>query len=103
MVQPSVAVPARAALQMALRSACSIQRYLVGRTRRSGTSSRMPRGNELYPVERISWLGPTMTQPIWVFGSLLRAATDRKSTRLNSSHSLHDALPIYIVADAARE
>ena len=40
-------VPARAALQMALRSACSIHRYLVGRTRRSGTSSRMPRGNEL--------------------------------------------------------
>src|ERR1039458_1795865 len=90
MVQPSVGVPARAALQMALRSACSIHRYLVGRTRRSGTSSRMPRGKELYPVERISWLGPTITQPIWVFGSLLRAATtgqiDRKSTRLNSSH-----------------
>src|ERR1039457_7039010 len=49
MVQPSVAVPARAALQMALRSACSIQRYFVGRTSRSGTSSRMPRGKELYP------------------------------------------------------
>src|ERR1035437_4900337 len=51
MVQPSVAVPARVALQMALRSACSIQRYLVGRTSRSGTSSRMPktapRGEEI--------------------------------------------------------
>ena len=38
---------ARAALQMALRSACSIHRYLVGRTSRSGTSSRIPRGKEL--------------------------------------------------------
>ena len=47
MVHASVAVPARAALQMALRSACSIQRYLAGRTSRSGTSSRIPRGNEL--------------------------------------------------------
>ena len=81
MVQPSVAVPARAALQMALRSACSIHRYLVGRTSRSGTSSRMPRGNELYPVERISWFGPMITQPICVFGSLLRAATTLQMSR----------------------
>src|SRR5262245_18690317 len=27
----------------------------------------------------------------------LQSQSDRKSTRLNSSHSLHDALPIYIV------
>src|SRR5947199_2561862 len=82
MVQAWVAVPARAALQIAFRSACSIHRYLVGRTSRSGTSSRIPRGNELYPVDRISWFGPTITQPICVFGSLLRAATILQISRL---------------------
>src|SRR5271157_1245793 len=78
---PSVAVPARAALQMALRSACSIQRYLAGRASRSGTSSRIPRGNELYPVDRISWFGPTITHPICVLGSLLRQETTLQISR----------------------
>src|ERR1035441_7161785 len=38
---------------------------------------------------------PRLPSPAWPTISMPGSAADRKSTRLNSSHSLHDALPIY--------
>jgi hypothetical protein len=46
-VHPANAVPERAALQMALASACATSMSLSGRCQRSGTSSSTPRGRPL--------------------------------------------------------
>src|SRR5690242_7768893 len=62
---------------MALRSACSVHRYFAGRWWRASTSSAAPRGNPLYPVDRISLAGPTITQPTFRLRSLLHDATSR--------------------------
>ena len=78
--QPLTQVPHRQALYTAFLSACSKKSYLVGRSKRSKTSSSTPLTKPLYPVARISLSGPTITAPVLVDVSLDQVATNFASS-----------------------
>src|SRR6185436_7716472 len=80
-----VLTPQRAQLKIALASAWTQNWYFRGRSQRSGMLSFTPRGNPLYPSDRTSFVGPTMTEPTFVDGSLDLPAVKRARSRYHLS------------------
>ncbi len=73
---------------MAFSSAWQISGYFFSRFVNLSSSSSMPRGNPLNPVERISLSSPTTTQPTLVEGSLLHKEMCLASSMNLKSHLL---------------